>query len=228
MVVACLLVGQLTTPAYAASGPKLTSDKNQHIPVPAPFPIDPDAAKPSTMPVSGPDIDEIACKTGVRQVGLTASHVTIGDPAYIEFRSRLSAVIPSGHMYVVFGRLGPDGKPLTSHIMGLYPKGFLLGMYGGAIAWVPAHVTAFETECTGIAVLTAWRVSMSETQYQTLLEKARTYLAKPPLWNMFGYNCNHFAASFGNLLGLHPPSNFALPAFAYLPAYIKANPDRAQ
>ena len=222
LVLICFFIGQATLAARAADAPL----KNTNIPVPAPFPNNVDATKPATMPVSGPDIDEIACKKGVREVELSASHVSIGDPAYIEFRSRLSAVIPSGHMYVVFGRLGPDGKPLTSHIMGLYPKGFLLGMYGGAIAWVPANVKAFETECSGIAVLDAWRVSMSEAQYQLILTKARDYLIKPPLWNMFGFNCNHFASTFGDLLGLNPPGNFALPAFAYLPAYMRANPDK--
>jgi hypothetical protein len=228
LVVACLFAAPITMPAYAANTQKIILAKDQHVPIPTPFPNDPDAAKPSPLPVSGPDIDEIACKNGVKEVSLSASGVTVGDPAYIEFRSRLSAVIPSGHMYVVFGRLGADGKPLTSHIMGLYPKGFLLGMYGGAIAWVPANVKAFDTECSGLAVLDAWRVSMSEAQYQLILNKARAYLAKPPLWNMFGFNCNHFASSFGDLLGLRPPSNFALPAFAYLPAYIKANPGKAQ
>ncbi len=228
LVVAGVFAGQLAVPAYAASAPKPVPAKDEFVPVPAPFPNDPETATPAPLVVSGPDIDEIACKNGVREVELTTSHVNVGDPAYIEFRSRLSAVIPSGHMYVVFGRLGPDGKPLTSHIMGLYPKGFLLGMYGGAIAWVPANVKAFETECSGIAVLDAWRVSISEEKYQLILTRARAYLAKPPLWNMFGFNCNHFAASFGDLLGLRPPSNFALPAFAYLPAYIKANLDWVQ
>jgi hypothetical protein len=38
-------------------------------------------------------------------VKLTANRTRPGDPAYIEFRQRLSPGIPSGHMYVVFGRL---------------------------------------------------------------------------------------------------------------------------
>ena len=150
-----------------------------------------------------------------------------GAPAYIEFRSRLSAAIPSGHMYVVFGRLDANGKPLTHHIVGLYPKGLLLGMYGGAVAWVPAHVEPFGQECTVGAVIDAWRISLSETQYQSVLVRARAKLAKPPLWNMFGFNCNHFASEFGDLIGLRRPSNSALPAFAYLPAYMQANPSRS-
>jgi hypothetical protein len=192
--------------------------------------------KPTAKPASavgrelnvGPDIAEVACGSSFRTIKLTASGSRPGDTAYIEFRSRLSAAVPSGHMYFVFGRLGSDGTPLTHHIMGLYPKGAVLGIYSGAVAWVPAHVKAYGPECSGIAVLDAWRVSMSEDQYQMLLAKARATLAKPPLWNMFGYNCNHFASEFGELLGLKKPANETLPAFAYLPAYMKANPDRVK
>ncbi len=194
------------------------------------------APKPAARPVpavqSGmptrPDIPALACGEKFREVDLTASDIRPGDTAYIEFRSRLSAAVPSGHMYMVFGRLDPDGVPVTHHIVGLFPKGAIFGIYGGAVAWVPAHVKAYGQECLGLATLNAWRVSMPEDQYQQLLAKANATLAKPPLWNMFGYNCNHFASEFGDILGLQKPSNPSLPAFAYLPAYMKANPDRAK
>ena len=174
----------------------------------------------------GPDIPAVYCNKGLPKAKLTASDVTPGDPAYIEFRSRLTTLIPSGHMYIVFGRLDEEGKPATSHIIGLFPKGSLLGMYGGAVAWVPAQVKPYMLECSVSAVIDAWRISVSEDQYQAILSRARAKLAKPPLWNMFGYNCNHFAAEFGDLLGLRKPKNKNLPAFSYLPAYMQANPDR--
>ncbi len=129
-------------------------------------------------------------------------------------------------MFVVFGRLDAIGKPATSHIVGLFPKGSFLGMYGGAVVSVPAQVKPYMLECTVTAVIDAWRISVSEDQYQAILTRARDKLANPPLWNMFGYNCNHFAAEFGDLIGLRKPDNRNLPAFAYLPAYMQANPDR--
>ncbi|MGB8819252.1 MAG: hypothetical protein WCC66_15155 [Rhizobiaceae bacterium] len=180
-----------------------------------------------TATVTAVDIPDAACSKGFHKAKLSASSMKPGEPAYIEFRSRMSAAIPSGHMYVVFGRLDANGVPVTHHIVGLYPKGLLLGMYGGAVAWVPAHVKPFGQECTIGAVIDAWRISLSESQYQSVLARARAKLAKPPLWNMFGFNCNHFAAEFGDLIGLTRPSNSALPAFAYLPAYMKANPSRS-
>jgi hypothetical protein len=77
------------------------------------------------------------------------------------------------------------------------------------------------------ADIDSWRISVTEKEYQSILSRARAKLAKPPLWNMFRYNCNHFAAEFGDLIGLRKPKNKNLPAFAYLPAYMQANPDRA-
>jgi hypothetical protein len=184
-------------------------------------------AKAGPIAPSGPDIPEVSCSKGIYKAKLTASNVKAGDPAYIEFRTRLTTLIPSGHMYVVFGRLDPDGKPVSSHIVGLFPKGSLVGMYGGAVAWVPAHVKPYMLECSVSAVIDAWRISVSEEQYQSILARARSKLAKPPLWNMFGFNCNHFAAEFGSLIGLRKPKNKNLPAFSYLPAYMQANPDRS-
>lgn len=187
-----------------------------------------DTSSASANAQNGPEIPEIACKTNFKEVSLSAKSIRKGDTAYVEFRSRLSPAIISGHMYVVFGRLGDDGTPLTHQLIGLYPKGSVLGLYGGAIAWVPANVKPSAIDCSGISVIDAWRVSLNEAQYQKLLAKARDKLAKPPLWNMFGYNCNHFAAEFGEVAGLRKPSNSELPAFAYLPAFIKSNPTRAK
>jgi hypothetical protein len=180
------------------------------------------------MASAGPDIPEVYCRKGIIKARLSATGVKAGDPAYIEFRTRLTTLIPSGHMYVVFGRLDDKGTPVSSHIVGLFPKGSFVGMYGGAVAWVPAQVKPYMLECSVSAVIDAWRVSLSEEQYQAVLARSRSKLAKPPLWNMFGYNCNHFAAEFGDLIGLRKPANKNLPAFAYLPAYIEANPERAQ
>ena len=53
----------------------------------------------------GPDIPAVYCNKGLPKSKLTASDVTPGDPAYIEFRTRLTTFIPSAHMYIVFVQL---------------------------------------------------------------------------------------------------------------------------
>ncbi|RCW83138.1 hypothetical protein [Phyllobacterium bourgognense] len=74
----------------------------------------------------------------------------------------------------------------------------------------------------------AYRVSLTENQYQQLLGKVQADIANPPMWRMFGYNCNNYAASLGSVAGLVEPANRAQPSFSYIYAYIDANGDRRQ
>jgi hypothetical protein len=96
-----------------------------------------------------PEIPQLTCAAHGNPDGvaakLTADRTQSADPAYIEFRQRFSSSIPSGQVYVVFGRLDAGGKPVTRQYIGLFPKGSLIGLYGGAIVPMPADpVPSFE------------------------------------------------------------------------------------
>jgi hypothetical protein len=173
---------------------------------------------------SGPPsfMRELTCKNGGRAARLSASRIRKGDRAYIEFRTRLLPGSPSGHMYIVFGELDGNSKPLSRYQTGLMPVGSVAGFYGGTLAPVPGKTRPQYLDCYG-GTLGAWRVSVSDAQYAAVVRKARAGLAQPPLWSMFKFNCNHFAAGFGDLAGLKRPKNPALPSVSFLPAYIEAN-----
>ncbi|NMG38238.1 hypothetical protein GRZ55_03155 [Chelativorans sp. ZYF759] len=172
------------------------------------------------------DFPQLSCAPHGRPNGeparLTAHQHVAGHRAYIEFRQRLSPAIPSGHLYVVFGRLNARGEVLTRQYVGLYPVGSLIGLYGGAIVPMPAELTPSYSDCR-FNVQAAYRVSLDEQQYRRLLNAVRDALADPPQWHMAAFNCNHFAASLGNVVGLQAPRNRLLPAFAYIHALIGAN-----
>jgi hypothetical protein len=167
-------------------------------------------------------MEELACKNGGREAKLSASRIAKGDRAYIEFRTRILPGTPSGHLYIVFGELGANAKVVSRYQTGLMPVGSIAGFYGGTLAPVPGMIWPQYLDCHG-GTLGAWRVSVSAAQYAAIIRKARASLAQPPLWSMFGHNCNHFAAEFGDLAGLRRPKNSALPSVSYLPAYIEAN-----
>ncbi len=177
-------------------------------------------APPQVMPASG--LSALACGNGGREAALTASRIKQGDRHYLEFRTRTYPGSPSGHMYVVFGELDAGGKVLSRYHIGLAPDGLAIGFIGGALVEVPAHVTPRYMECSG-GVIDAWRISISPAQYAAVTRKARASLLKPPLWSMFKFNCNHFAAQFGDIVGLKHPQSPNLTAALYLPAYIRAN-----
>jgi hypothetical protein len=155
---------------------------------------------------------------------LTAKRVKPGDPAYIEFRVRPSPTTPSGHLYVVFGRLDAQGNVQTRQYIGLFPDGGPLGLTAGSVIPMPADLLPGKNDCT-YSTTAAYRVSLTEDQYQRLLGKVRAYLANPPKWRMFGFNCNNFAATLGEVAGLHEPQNTIQPSFSYIYAYIKENGD---
>ncbi|WP_157944667.1 hypothetical protein [Mangrovicella endophytica] len=162
-----------------------------------------------------------------RTVPLTASRVRAGDPAYIEFRGRMSPAIPSGHMYVAFGRLDAAGNPVSRYHIGSYPKGYVVGLYGGALVPMPVELEPSILDCS-MGTFDAYRVSLTEEQYKKLLAKVAYYRRNPPTWTMFGFNCNNFAASLGSVAGLREPVGRAVPTFAYVQAYIRANGDGGQ
>ena len=169
-----------------------------------------------------PGLQELSCRNGGRAAKLSASRIRKGDPAYIEFRTRILPGSLSGHLYIVFGELDANAKPVSRYQTGLMPAGSIVGFYGGTLATVPGKTRPQYLDCHG-GTLGAWRVSVSAAQYRAIVRKARLSLAKPPLWSMFGHNCNHFAAGFGDLIGLRRPKNSALASVSYLPAYIEAN-----
>jgi hypothetical protein len=167
-------------------------------------------------------MQELSCKNGGRAAALSASRIRKGYRACIEFRTRLLPGSPSRHMYIVFGELDGNSKPLSHYLTGLMPLGSIAGFYGGTLAPAPGKTRPqYLDRHTG--TLAAWRVSVSDAQYAAIVRKARAGLARPPLWSMFGYNCNHFAAGFGHLAGLRRPKNPTLPSVSFLPAYIEAN-----
>ena len=84
-----------------------------------------------------PEIPQLTCAAhgnpNSRVVELTTIHTEArgGDPPYNLVRQRLSPGIPSSNLYVVFGRLDPASTKVTRQDNGLFPKGNLIGLYGG-------------------------------------------------------------------------------------------------
>ena len=137
----------------------------------------------------------------------------------VRFRNQLD---PDRYRRLKFGRLDERGRPETRNYIGLYPAGYVLGLYGGAVVPMPANLAPNYADCR-FRTQAAYRVSLSEAQYRRLTREVRRVLADPPRWHMAAYNCNHFGASLGAVVGLQAPRHRLLPAFAYIHALIEAN-----
>ena len=159
--------------------------------------------------------------------GLEAERVTPGDTHYIEFRVRVSPAIPSGHMHVVYGELDENMVPNTFNYVGLLPQGSIFGLYYGI--FVPVGISSqLEPSVLDCAVkpVRAFRMSIDAEQYQKLLDRIAKHRAAPPDWRMLSYNCNHFAADLGSVVGLKPVKGLRANQFLsvlYFDWYLRAN-----
>ena len=124
-----------------------------------------------------PGFQELSCKNGGQPANLTASRIRKGDPAYIEFRTRHLPGSPSGHLYIVFGELDANTRPVSRYQTGLMPVGFIAGFYGGTLAPVPGKTRPQYLDCHG-GTLGAWRVSVTAAQYRAIVRKARASLVR--------------------------------------------------
>ena len=153
---------------------------------------------------------------------LDASRVTLGQPYYMEMRLRHTPLLPVGHTYIAYGRMGEDGTLLNENVVMLSP----IGGYGGAAlaAAVPIKgiLKPVKDDCR-IKPHAAYRVSLTAIQFEKLLERIKKAQEKIPAYALFAYNCNHFASDIAASVGILPPKNIYLPAIQYIYGVIEAN-----
>jgi hypothetical protein len=159
-----------------------------------------------------------------------AKRIKKGHTHYIEFRVRKSPVVLTGHMFVVSGELGRDGRTKTYNYIGLFPKGGVVGLYSGIFSGVSltAVLEPSLLDCKSVPEA-AYRVSMTAVQYKKLQAKMDAYRKNPPKWTMLSFNCNDFAASLGKVVGLKETGGTGSDGFmssVYFRQYVKINGGR--
>lgn len=187
--------------------------------------IDPlEAAAQSRIPLLHASIDHGQCKGGFgpkpKKIG--AKRINSGDPYYIEIRMRQTPLLPVGHTYVAYGRLGADGEPLDERLIMLAPVG---GYAGAALASgipMPGILTPHRDDCR-IRPDVGYRVSLNAQRYEQLLREVQKAKAEKPSYLLLAYNCNHFMTRIAGSVGILPPNNIYLPAVQYLYAMIERN-----
>lgn len=194
--------------------------------------LDPETTTSSLMP-AGTRQGNVAygkCKknfVATKDDVLVADRIAPGDTHYIEFRVRPSPAVPSGHLYVVHGRLDDKAKPKTFEYIGLFPKGSVVGLYTGIVlpVGIKGNLQPSALDCN-VKPTGAFRVSLTKTQYSNLKEKIAEHRENPPDWRMLSYNCNHFAASLGEAVGLKAPRGVRSRQFLstlYFRQFVRAN-----
>jgi hypothetical protein len=191
-------------------------------------PIDPmEYAAEQRIPALYASIDHGQCKGGwgPKPRKINATDIRPDDNYYIEIRMRHTPMLPVGHTYVAYGRLGPNGQPIDEKLVMLAPVG---GYAGAALASgipMPSVLKPHRDDCR-IRPVAAYRVSLDAPRYEQLLREIAAAKREKPKYLLFTYNCNHFMSRIAASVGIKPPDNIYVPALEYIYAMIERNEGR--
>jgi len=127
---------------------------------------------------------------------------------YVEFRSRPGYLF--GHTYLVYGRLGPRGRPVSEKYAGSYPLDGQRGLIIGAVMPVPSSVRGVEEDYK-LRPSNIYRRRLSAAQYARLKGVIRHVSANDKHWNLLFANCNDFAIEVAHGMGMSAPPSWVLP-----------------
>lgn len=150
------------------------------------------------------------------------------DPAhryYMEMRLRHTPPLPVGHVYIAYGRIGPDGEPLDEKLVMLAPVGGYAGATLAAAAPVTGVLTPYGDDCI-LRPVAAYRVSLSAQNYEKLLARIVKAQQDKPRYALWNYNCNHFMSDLALSVGILPPENPYTPSLEYFYAMMDRNEGR--
>lgn len=130
---------------------------------------------------------------------------------FLDFRSRYA--LSYGHTFVVFGRLGANGRPATSEVAGLHPAGDDVAPWSiGHIIPVPSETGASDGDTEDQYITASYRIHLTAAQYQDVVAYIRKLQGSSPVWHAVLYNCNAFVADIARHMGLKSPGTLSFPA----------------
>lgn len=146
-----------------------------------------------------------------KQTRLAGSHVEEqppGDRYFVDFRARRGALL--GHNFIVYGRLGPQGRPLDVEYAGNYPADGPMGLIVGSVIPVRTRIGPVKGDFTDPAAI-VYRRKLTAAQFARLKWTVRQIRATEHHWHLVFFNCNDFVVEVTRSIGLRSPSPWLLP-----------------
>ncbi|MFZ1816157.1 MAG: hypothetical protein WBO55_13415 [Rhizobiaceae bacterium] len=188
---------------------------------------DEELAAQARIPALFDGIDHGQCKGGwgPKPKMINARRMNDGDPYYMEMRMRHTPPLPIGHVYIAYGKLGPDGEPLDERLIMLAPVGGYAGAgMAGAIP-MPGLMKPVSTDCA-IEPVAAYRISLTAQKYEKLLQRIVQAKKEKPSYHLFAHNCNHFMSEIAASVGVLPPKNQQTASLQYFYEMMDRNEGR--
>jgi hypothetical protein len=131
-----------------------------------------------------------------------------GEQYFVDFRARRGALF--GHTFIVYGRLGAQGRLLDVAYAGNYPTHNQLGLIVGALIPVRTRIGAVKDDFTDIPTI-IYRRRLNAAEFARLKAAVRHIRATEHYWHLGFYNCNDFAVEVASALGLRSPLPWQVP-----------------
>lgn len=172
-------------------------------------------------------IDHGGCKGGwgPKPKVVNARRITPGHPYYMEMRMRHTPLLPVGHVYIAYGRMSPEGKPLDEKLIMLAPVGGYMGAGIAGAVPVPGILKPLYDDCR-VKPEAAYRLSLTAERYEKLLLAIKKAKNEKPTYHLFAYNCNHFMSTISSAVGILPPKNIYKPSLVYFYEMMDRNEGR--
>jgi hypothetical protein len=167
------------------------------------------------------------CKAGwgPKPKMVNAKRIDTTHKYYMEMRLRHTPPLPVGHVYIAYGRIGPDGEPIDEKLVMLAPVGGYAGATLAAAAPMPGVLEPYGDDCI-LRPIAAYRVSLTAQQYEKLLQRIVQAQQQKPRYALWTYNCNHFMSDVAQSVGIMPPENKYTPSLTYFYAMMDRNEGR--
>ncbi len=127
---------------------------------------------------------------------------------FVDFHAR-SRPFPTGHNFIVYGRLNTDGKIIESKVVGFAPDTDRYWM----ASFIPApgllgRERADFTESSTVI----YRRHLTAVEFHQLNDRVRQIRAMRPNWHLIFSNCNNFVGEIAKAIGLFRPPSLLPPS----------------
>jgi hypothetical protein len=157
---------------------------------------------------AGSRAEALSARASVPERAEPARRRSIDRGYFVEFRSRPGYLF--GHTYLVYGRLGPHGRPVTEKYAGAYPLDGQRGLIIGSVVPVPSSIRGVEEDYK-LRPSNIYRRRLTARQYARLRAVIRHVSASDKHWNLLFANCNDFAIEVAHGMGMSTLPSWVLP-----------------
>ena len=129
---------------------------------------------------------------------------------FVDFRSRPGYLF--GHSYIVYGRLDERGKPVDTHLAGIYPLDGQAGLIMGSVWPVRASVRGVEEDYKE-RPSNSYRRRLTAAQYAKLLRVVGGLKKSEREWDLLFKNCNDFSIAVAKGVDMTTPPSWLMPKY---------------